>query len=101
MAASMCAPNQDRTEGIGMQELSELTFEQAFAELDSIVTQLEDDDLTLDATVALFERGRALARHCQTLLDTAELRVSQIDEGGEEASPNDPGAAPMTGRLPF
>jgi len=63
-----------------MSDISELSFEAAFEELEGIVERLESGQLTLDASVSLFERGRLLAAHCQAILDNAELRVSQIDE---------------------
>lgn len=53
-------------------------FEDAFTELDSIVTRLESGELSLAESVALYERGRALAARCQALLDEAELRVNQL-----------------------
>ncbi len=62
-----------------MSDLSQLSFEAAYAELDAIIMQLESGELPLDESVTLFERGRALADHCQTLLDNAELRVKAID----------------------
>ena len=60
-----------------------LSFEDAYAELEDIITQLDAGDLALQASVTLFERGRALAQHCQTLLDTAELRVNQLLDDGQ------------------
>lgn len=68
-----------------MTELTELSFEAAYAELEAIVTQLDSGDLPLEESVKLFERGRKLAQHCQTLLDSAELRVSQLLDSGEVA----------------
>jgi exodeoxyribonuclease VII small subunit len=62
--------------------MSDMTFESAYAELEKIVQQLEEGNLALDETVSLFERARALARYCQTQLDQAELRVTQL---GSEA----------------
>ena len=64
----------------------ELTFEQAFKELEAIVRQLEEGQLALDDALALFERGQALAARCGTLLDNAELKVKQLapKEGGYE-----------------
>lgn len=61
-----------------------LTFEAALAELESIVDRLENGDLTLDESVALFEQGQRLAMFCQGQLDAAELRVRQLapDSGG-------------------
>ncbi|MBN1639767.1 MAG: exodeoxyribonuclease VII small subunit [Anaerolineae bacterium] len=59
-------------------------FEDAFAALAEVVEQLDSGELTLEQTMALYERGQLLARHCQRLLDQAELRVSQAvgDEAG-------------------
>lgn len=58
--------------------VDELSYEQALAELDTIVTSLETNKLSLEDSMALFERGQALIRHCIELLDNAELRVKQI-----------------------
>jgi exodeoxyribonuclease VII small subunit len=62
-----------------------LTFEQAYAQLEEIVARLESGDLTLDESVALYERGQQLARLCEQMLDAAELRVQQITADGEIA----------------
>lgn len=61
-----------------MSEMENLSFEEAFTELEEVVQQLEAGDLTLDRAMTLFERGTALAAHCNTRLDTAELRVQQL-----------------------
>lgn len=58
--------------------LEELTFEQAFAELETIVSALESGDHPLEEALGLYERGQNLARHCAGLLDRAELRVQQL-----------------------
>jgi exodeoxyribonuclease VII small subunit len=55
-----------------------LTYEQAFLELEGIVTALESDDHSLDQALALFERGKELAHYCAQLLDQAEMKVQQI-----------------------
>jgi exodeoxyribonuclease VII small subunit len=62
---------------------SDLTFEQAYAQLEEIVAQLESGDLSLDESVALYERGQKLARRCGEMLDSAELRVQQLTGDGE------------------
>ncbi len=56
----------------------ELSFEEAFEELQKTVAQLEEDDLPLERALDLFERGTTLAQRCETLLDEAELRVKQL-----------------------
>ena len=55
-----------------------LNYEQAFAELEKIVTALEAGDHPLDESLALFERGQALAKHCAGLLEKAELKVRML-----------------------
>ena len=65
-----------------MSAINELSFETAYEELESIITKLESGDLPLDDSVTLFERGRLLSEHCQSLLDKSELRVSQLTADG-------------------
>lgn len=65
-----------------MSDINELSFEAAFAELEAIITQLESGDLSLDDSVTLFERGRKLSERCQSLLDQADLRISQLTADG-------------------
>lgn len=70
-----------------------LSFEDAFAELEEVVRQLEDGSLTLDESLALFERGQALSARCQQLLDTADLKVQQLAPrpgGGYQLQPFTP-----------
>jgi len=69
-----------------VEAVNELTFEQAFQELEEIIGQLEAGQLALDGALALFERGQALAARCGALLDSAELKVRQLvpKEGGYE-----------------
>jgi exodeoxyribonuclease VII small subunit len=55
-----------------------LSYEQALAELERIVEALEANQLPLDETMALYERGQGLSRHCISLLDKAELRVKKL-----------------------
>ncbi len=59
----------------------DLTFEEAFAELHGTVEELRGDTLSLERSLALYERGTALAAHCNELLTNAELRVTQLDAG--------------------
>jgi len=58
--------------------IKELSYEQALAELETIVTSLESNKLPLDETMSLYERGQALTKHCVELLDKAELRVKLL-----------------------
>lgn len=63
--------------------ISDLTFEAALQELEAVVAQLEAGDLTLEASMALFERGQILAGHCNVQLEQASLRVEQLTADGE------------------
>jgi exodeoxyribonuclease VII small subunit len=65
--------------GEGFPPPEELSYEQAFAELESIVSALETDQRSLEEILGLFERGQILARYCSGLLDKAELKVQQIN----------------------
>jgi exodeoxyribonuclease VII small subunit len=56
----------------------ELTYEQAFAELETVVAALESEQRPLDEAIALYERGQTLAKYCAGLLEKAELRVRQL-----------------------
>ena len=53
-------------------------FEEAYQELCQIVDQLESGDLSLDESMALFERGRRLIQLCEGQLSAAELRIGQL-----------------------
>lgn len=58
--------------------VEKLSYEQALDELETIVASLEANKLPLEESMALFERGQALTRHCVELLDKAELRIKQL-----------------------
>ncbi len=68
-------------------EIHNLSYEQAFAELEEIVYGLETNQKPLEEAIALFERGQALAKHCAGLLDQAELKVRQLSEQEEPDEP--------------
>ncbi len=58
--------------------VEELTYEEALAELEEIVSVLEEGQDQLEASIKLFERGQALASRCGVLLEAAELKVKQV-----------------------
>ena len=64
-------------------KIDELKYEEAFAELEKIVGELEGDISNLDNALQLFERGQALAKHCAALLEKAELKVQELTDNGE------------------
>ena len=59
-------------------EIESLTFEQALAELEETVRQLESGDVPLEESLVLFERGQALVDWCNSQLDEAELKIHQL-----------------------
>ena len=65
-----------------------LTFEQAMARLDEIVTTLERGDAPLEDAMKLFEEGSKLMRECTTLLDAAEQKVTLLT-ANEEGAPQE------------
>jgi exodeoxyribonuclease VII small subunit len=81
-----------------MTEIADLTFEAAFAELQTLVQEMDGGDVELERALTLFERGMALAAHCGDRLDTAELRVRQLAPNAAAADddlvPFEPPAAP-------
>jgi exodeoxyribonuclease VII small subunit len=65
------------------EDTEKLSFEEALVELEGIVTKLEAGELTLEESLALFERGQKLAALCNQQLDEASLRVEQLTADGE------------------
>lgn len=59
----------------------ELSFEAAFQELEETVRRLEAGGLSLEEALALYERGQELAALCGTLLEAAELKISELQPG--------------------
>jgi exodeoxyribonuclease VII small subunit len=57
-------------------------FESAITELEKIVKQLEEGDLALDKSLALFERGVELSRYCHDQLGAAQKRIELLTERG-------------------
>ena len=58
-------------------------FEAAIAELETIVKKLEEGDLALEQSIALYERGVQLSRFCHAQLEQAERRIEILNERGE------------------
>ena len=63
--------------------LEEVPFETALSELESLVEKMEAGDLSLEDSLAAFERGVKLTRHCQSSLKAAELKVKLLTESGD------------------
>jgi exodeoxyribonuclease VII small subunit len=61
--------------------IDNLTFEEALQELDQIVSQLENEQLSLNESLSLFERGQILGSYCAKVLEEAELKVTRLTPG--------------------
>jgi exodeoxyribonuclease VII small subunit len=74
--------------------VSEMSFEQAMAELESVLGQLERGDVALDESITLYERGAALKKRCEEKLKEAEEKVAAITL---DADGNATGTKPVEG----
>ena len=63
----------------------DLNYEQSVRELEDVIAALETTQISLEESLALYERGKVLARRCAVLLDQAELRLKTLSPDGEEA----------------
>lgn len=63
-----------------MDDIADLSYEQAYDELEALVARMESGELPLEQSVALYERGQKLSAHCQALLEGAELKIKLVDE---------------------
>jgi exodeoxyribonuclease VII small subunit len=70
-----------------MEPQNDLTFEQALAELDRIVRELEDGKVGLEESLARYEQGVALLKKCYAQLRRAELRVQELVGIDEQGNP--------------
>jgi exodeoxyribonuclease VII small subunit len=62
----------------GAANVSALTFEAALKELEGIVARLEQGQVDLEDSIALYERGQALKAHCESKLKSAEGRLEKL-----------------------
>ena len=65
------------------KKVSDMSFEDAMKELETVVGQLERGDVALDQSIALYERGAALKARCEAKLKEAEEKVAQITLGSD------------------
>ena len=67
------------------ESLDNLTYEQAYTELEEIVSALETNQQSLDDSMKLYERGQKLSKYCAEMLDKAELKVQQLTNAAPAA----------------
>ncbi len=76
------------------RDVASLSFEAALRELENIVTRLEQGEVDLEDSIALYERGQALKAHCEKKLKAAESRLEKVvlgTKGPERTEPLDLG----------
>jgi len=61
--------------------IEQLSFEAALRELEMIVSRLEQGEVDLEDSIALYERGQGLKAHCEQKLKSAESRLEKIVPG--------------------
>ena len=59
-----------------MDNIENLSFEKAYDQLEDVIAQLESGELSLQDSVSLYEKGRLLSKHCQSLLDSAVMPMN-------------------------
>ena len=74
------------TEDINNDDIQKMDFETAFSALQENVAKLESEELSLSDSLALYQRGQVLAKHCAELLEKAELQVRTLAAGSEQAA---------------
>jgi exodeoxyribonuclease VII small subunit len=75
-----------------LSQIATMPFEKALADLEEIVKQLEGGRVPLEDSIAIYERGEALKKHCEALLKRAEARIERITLGADGAPT---GTAPL------
>jgi len=59
------------------KEIAKLSYEEARDELQAVVAQLEQQNVSLEASMSLWERGEALAQHCESFLAGARKKLDE------------------------
>ena len=75
------------------KQIEKMSFEEALAALEDVVNRLEGGQVPLEQSIALYERGDALKKHCEAKLGEAELKVEKITAGADGSAK---GTAPFT-----
>ncbi len=65
------------------QSIADMPFEQAMKQLEEIVAKLERGDISLEDSIAAYERGELLKKRCEGLLKQAEARIEKIKLGAD------------------
>ena len=69
---------QNSQQSSSFDDIANMSFEAALAELERIVAKLESGQAPLQESIAIYERGEALKSHCEAQLKSAETRIEKI-----------------------
>lgn len=72
------------------KSIKEMSFEEALAELESIVEKLERGDALLDESISIYQRGAELKAHCEGKLKAAQMKVEKIVLSGQGKASTEP-----------
>ena len=66
-----------------MTEEKKRSLEELFEDLDQVVSKLEGEDISLEESFQLYQRGMEMLKECNETIDTVEKKVQMLDEDGE------------------
>ncbi len=65
------------------KEEKKLSLEELFENLDEVVAKLEGEDISLEESFQMYQKGMEMLRECNETIDTVEKKVQMLDEDGE------------------
>ena len=79
--------NQEMKEELARDEQQEqeenvLSLEEAFEQIEEVISHLETEEITLEQSFQEYNRGMKLLQHCNATIDRVEKKVLQINEDG-------------------
>jgi len=72
-----------------MNEIENMSYEEAMTELERLVNELEGGNLDLDKSLEIYERAIALRNRCKSILESYERKVQQLIETSEGTDKKD------------
>ena len=78
----MAKPRATRPEAEDAE--TSMSYEQALAELESLIDRIERGEIGLEESLAEYRRGAALLKRCRGILETAEQQIEQLTADGSE-----------------
>lgn len=70
------------TDNRKQEQTAELSIEEAFERLDTLLEKLEDRETSLEESFALYQRGMELLKHCNEKIDTVEKKIQIMNGDG-------------------